>query len=56
MGHGGHAGEFEFLLGRDAPFQITRASIVQGDVLSLVLAPELEHLLATGARGELAAL
>jgi hypothetical protein len=40
MHHGGHAGEFEFLLGRDTPFEIMQASIVDDDVLSLVLAPQ----------------
>lgn len=40
MHHGGHAGEFEFLLARDTPFDITQASIVDGDVLSLVLTPQ----------------
>ncbi len=36
---GGHAGEFEYLLGRDTPYRITKADIQDGDVLNLVLVP-----------------
>lgn len=41
MRHGNHAGEFEFLLGRNKAFRITGAEIVDLDVLSLVLEPSL---------------
>ena len=38
--HGGHAGEAEILLGRDIPFLVVDADIVDGDVLWLVLEPQ----------------
>jgi len=37
MKHGGHHGEFEFLLGRDLSFRISGASLEDGDVLCLTL-------------------
>lgn len=41
MRHGNHAGEFEFLLARDVAFRIMGAEIVDTDVLSLVLQPQI---------------
>jgi len=43
MHHGGHSGEFEFLLGRCTAFRITSSEIVDTDVLSLVLEPPRLH-------------
>ncbi|MGH1572774.1 hypothetical protein ACRAWG_21525 [Methylobacterium sp. P31] len=39
MAHGGHFDEFEYLLGRNNIFRITGASVIDGDVLILVLEP-----------------